>query len=74
SNPVSPDLSRNQLGVRQSFDWGKTWTSPVILNGGPAAYSDLVILPLGHIGVLYESNNYGAITFISFQYNQVPGE
>lgn len=72
SNPVSPDYTRNQLGIRQSFDWGKTWTKATVLDGGPAAYSDLVILPSGHIGVVYEAGNYSSIKFISFQYDLIP--
>jgi sialidase-1 len=72
SNPASSNKTRTNLGIRQSFDFGKTWTSPVIVDSGYAAYSDLVILPSGDIGVVYESNNYGAITFIAVPYKNIP--
>lgn len=72
SNPVNPNRTRSQLGIRQSFDFGKTWTSAVLLDQGFAAYSDLVILPNNHIGVIYESNNYGSVTFSSFPYSKIP--
>ncbi|MGH2645820.1 MAG: sialidase family protein, partial [Chitinophagaceae bacterium] len=71
-NPVSPAYQRAMLGLRQSFDWGETWTQPYIADGGPAAYSDIVALPDDHIGILYEYNNYGAIRFLSVRYNQIP--
>jgi sialidase-1 len=72
SNPVSPAHTREQLGIRQSFDWGKTWTYPAIPDGGFAAYSDLAILPAGHIGILYEADNYGTVKFISVPYESIP--
>ncbi len=71
-NPVSPAYTRAQLGLRQSFDWGKTWTAPVVLDGGFAAYSDLVILPEGHIGILYEADDYNIVRFISVKYDRIP--
>ncbi|GAC1312091.1 MAG: sialidase family protein [Mucilaginibacter sp.] len=64
--------SRSSLGVRQSFDDGKTWTSPLIVDGGYGAYSDIVALPDGHVGILYEANNYLNIRFVSFKYASIP--
>lgn len=72
SNPVAPDFSRSQLGIRQTADWGKTWTRPLIADAGLAAYSDLVILPKGHIGIIYEAGNYSVIKFISIKYEDIP--
>lgn len=68
-NPVST-TARQNLGVRQSFDGGKTWTAPYIVNPGSAAYSDLVALPNGHIGVFYETGT--VIQFVSFKYDLIP--
>jgi sialidase-1 len=70
-NPTSI-YSRSALGVRQSFDEGKTWTAPLILEPGFAAYSDIVVLQNGHLGVLYEAGNYTIIRFISFKYESIP--
>jgi sialidase-1 len=37
-----------------------------VLYAGSAAYSDLVILPAGSIGCLYERDDYRKITFVRF--------
>jgi len=37
-----------------------------VLYDGSAAYSDLVVLPDGHLGCLYERDNYRKITFARF--------
>jgi len=71
-NPVSPSFQRAMLGLRQSFTNGKTWTQAYVADNGAAAYSDIVALPNDHIGILYEANNYGTITFISVKYSQIP--
>lgn len=73
-NPVSPAYQRAMLGLRQSFDWGQTWTQPYIADGGAAAYSDIVSLPDGHIGILYETDNYGVIRLISVKYSNIPAQ
>lgn len=70
-NPTST-TTRSQLGLRQSFDWGKSWTAPFILSEGFGGYSDIVILPEWHIGVLYEADNYKTIQFKSVQYDVIP--
>jgi sialidase-1 len=52
SNPASK--GREKMTVRLSTDGGATWPTSVELYEGPSAYSDLVILPNGDIGCLYE--------------------
>lgn len=42
------------LVVRRSRDGGLTWPDAAIIARGPAAYSDLVALPDGRIGALFE--------------------
>lgn len=72
SNPTNTNHTRTILGVRQSTDLGKTWSSPLILDSGYASYSDLVILPdNNNIGVLYESKNVTAVTFVVFPYSKL---
>jgi sialidase-1 len=49
---------RQQLRVRSSFDEGGSWTSDaesVLVWGDDAAYSDMVQLGSGSVGVLYEA-------------------
>ncbi len=67
SNPASK--KREKMTVRLSQDDCKTWPSAKELQGGPAAYSDLVVLPDGTIGCLYERGEksaYERITFARF--------
>lgn len=62
SNCVSA-RSRVKVGVRMSADDGKSWDEPRIVEPGSSAYSDLVELADGGIGVLYEQNSYRSIRF-----------
>jgi len=48
ANPTDT-YARDYIGVRQSFDGGKTWTKAYIVDPGPSGYSDIVALPNGHI-------------------------
>jgi sialidase-1 len=60
---------RNNLTVRASYDEGKTWPVARVLQQGPSAYSDLVVLPDGDVGCLYETGKdhpYETITFAKF--------
>ena len=52
ANPAS--LARENLTVRLSVDGCRTWTADRTLHAGPAAYSDLAVLPDGTICCLYE--------------------
>ena len=52
SGPSGP--GRTHMTIRLSDDGGQTWQRARILHEGPAAYSDLVVLPGGEIGCLYE--------------------
>lgn len=70
-NPTSIK-DRSALGVRQSFDQGKTWTNPILVDTGFSAYSDIVILPSGHLGIMYEADNYNTIKFTVFKYGLIP--
>ena len=57
---------RTQMTVRLSRDEGKTWPVAKVIHAGPAAYSDLVVLPDGTIGCLYERGEKGAYEKITF--------
>lgn len=67
SNPASD--KRENMTVRVSYDECETWPAGRSLHAGPAAYSDLVVLPSRNIGCLYErgeKNPYERITFANF--------
>ena len=66
-NPAS--LKRENLTVRLSRDGARTWPVARVLHPGPTAYSDLVALPGGDVGCLYENgdkNAYERITWARF--------
>lgn len=66
SNPASTD-KREKMTIKLSKNNGKTWPYTYLVYSGPAAYSDLVNLPDGNIGLLYEygtDNAYEKIGFI----------
>ncbi len=71
SGPGGP--KRNNMTVRLSYDEGKTWPVAKVLYAGSAAYSDLVILPDGAIGCLYERDAYKRITFVRFSLGWLTG-
>ena len=62
-------MSRDALTVRVSYDECQTWSHSKLLHGGPAAYSDLAVLPDGTVGCLYErglSQPYEGIRLAQF--------
>ena len=48
---------RENLSIKLSRDYGKTWPISKTLERGNSAYSDLAILPDGTILCLYEGEN-----------------
>lgn len=66
SNPASAS-SRVGMTVRLSSDWGKTWSGKHVLHEGPSAYSNLVGLPDGNLGCLYEGGDLNPYETILFQ-------
>ena len=68
SNPAD-GKERARLTVRASFDEAQTWPVARVVHEGPAAYSTMVVLPDGTIGLLYERGDkspYEKITFARF--------
>jgi sialidase-1 len=67
ANPAS--TRRERMTVRLSDDEGQSWPVSRVVHEGPAAYSSLVVLPDGRIGLLYERGEkgpYERITFATF--------
>ena len=58
--------TRTNLVIKQSCDDGVTWPIRKVVEPGDAAYSTLTRLSDGAFGLLWESKNYGAITYSSF--------
>jgi sialidase-1 len=66
SGPADPDF-RALMTVRASADGGTTWRSAHTVDGLPAAYSDLVRVDTGTVGLLYETGDFGAYETITFR-------
>lgn len=67
---------RENLSVKISPDGGRTWTGGRTIHSGPAAYSTVIALRDGTIGVLYErGEKYAAerITFARFNLEWIMG-
>ena len=62
-NPVGSN--RNNLGVWMSTDEGQTFGSPYKLLSGYTAYSDILTLQDGTIGIVYEATGNTNIRFIN---------
>lgn len=68
SNPAS-ETKRNNMTINISHNQGKSWKKKVLIYPGQAAYSDMVVLPSGEVGILYENgvnDVYERITFETF--------
>jgi sialidase-1 len=68
SNPASK--RRENMTVKISRDNCQTWRELIQLHPGPAAYSDLAVLPDGTVGCLYEAGEkspYETITLALFR-------
>jgi len=57
---------RQNLTVRISYDEGLTWTEGKCIYPGSAAYSSMTVLDNGHIGLVFEKDNYTENPFVSF--------
>ncbi|MBN1341425.1 MAG: exo-alpha-sialidase [Phycisphaerae bacterium] len=74
ANPAS--TKRERMTVRISDDEARTWSTGRLLHRGPAAYSDLCVLPDRTIGCLYERGGkspYEKITFARFDLRWISG-
>jgi sialidase-1 len=63
---------REGITVRLSYDEGETWPVSKMIHEGPGAYSNMVGLPNGNVGLLVEigeSSPYETISFIMFDIN-----
>ena len=66
SAPGDP-LRRTRMTICSSFDETRSWSAGKVIYDGPSAYSDMVKLPDGMVGLLYESGvkqPYEGIVFV----------
>jgi sialidase-1 len=57
---------RENLTVKISPDEGKTWPYARTIHAGPAAYSTVIVLSDGSLGVLYERGDSSSVERITF--------
>lgn len=65
SAPADP-TERKLMTIRSSFDETRTWTTGRVIDRGPSAYSDMVGLANGRVGLLYECGVRGPYERIAF--------
>ncbi len=65
---------RRKLNVWLSYDEGKTWPISKEIHAGGSAYSNLVALPDGRIGLLYEKDGYQTISLATFDLKWLEGK
>jgi sialidase-1 len=63
--------SRTNLSVKVSYDEGKSWTRGKTIYAGESAYSDVVLMKNGKIGLLFEKNGYSENVFLSFPFKWI---
>ncbi|CAL9447649.1 sialidase family protein [Streptomyces sp. enrichment culture] len=69
SGPSDP-TARRAMAVWRSTDGGATFTRALTLSQQPAAYSDLVPLGRGTVGILYETGLRG--TYETIEFRRIP--
>jgi sialidase-1 len=65
STPVHPQI-RRELTVFVSSDDGRSWRPGIVVHPGMAGYSDLVPLPDGRAGILYEAGETSSFATLRF--------
>lgn len=73
SNPAVPS-GRTHMTIKTSFDDCKSWSNSKLVCQGPSAYSCLVKLNNGRIGLFYECGQksaYETLKFLSFQVKEL---
>ncbi len=63
SSALDDERERRRLVLRTSADEGATWSPPVLVDAGAAAYSVVAPLADGALGLLYEAGDYEALIF-----------
>lgn len=56
-NPATAEEKRRRLALHVSEDQCRTWREAMVVNEGPAGYSDLALLPGGRIACLHEAGD-----------------
>ncbi len=71
SNPAD-SKKRINMTVRFSFDGGRSWAKEKVVHAGPSAYSNLVFMKNGQLGLLFEGGVSTAYEGIAFSCMEMP--
>ena len=71
SVPVGPGRTHGTVYV--SCDGGRTWPTKKLVVSGSFAYSSLVVLPDGKIGLFYEADGYRTVRLVRFSIDWLTG-
>lgn len=64
---------RKRLVLRSSADFGHSWSAPILIDAGAAAYSVLAPLTDGALGLVWEAGDYDSLVFARITRDQVTG-
>jgi sialidase-1 len=73
SNPAVP-VGRTAMTVKTSFNDCESWSNAKLIYAGPSAYSCLVRLPNGKVGLFFEAGEkrpYEKMVFVSFKIKEL---
>jgi len=73
SNPAN-QKARVNMTVRWSLDGGRSWAASQVVHAGPSAYSNLVELPGGRLGLIFEGGAQKAYEGIAWTVLDSPPE
>ena len=73
-SPIGSGSGRSNITVWTSYDEGQTFTNPVVMADGFAAYSVLNRLEDGSIGLLYEATGLTRVRYLNFNTPHLEGD
>ena len=69
---IKEEKKRAGLTLAASRDNGRTWTDILTVQPGPAAYSTMVLLKNGDVGILYEDGSRSADNGYDIVFTRIP--
>ncbi|MCG7637757.1 exo-alpha-sialidase [Alteromonas sp. CNT1-28] len=66
-----PGANRNDLGIWSSFDEGATFQPPLQVVYGYSAYSDIITMNDGSVGIIYEATGNTLVKFINLDLEEI---
>ncbi|WP_124053933.1 sialidase family protein [Arcanobacterium ihumii] len=64
-------VHRTRLSVHVSSDEARSWSAPILIDDGAAAYSALVVIDDDTLGLVWEADDYQSIVFTSLSVSEL---